>query len=64
MRAIAIDNKNINYQLALSHSLLEQGKFEQALPWLESVRRIAPNNATVVDVLPKVQARLAQQQNR
>jgi hypothetical protein len=43
---------------------LEQGKLEQALPWLESVRRIAPNNATVVDVLPKVQARLAQQQNR
>ncbi len=64
MRAIAVDNKNINYQLALSHSLLEQGKLEQALPWLESVRRIAPNNATVVDVLPKVQARLAQQQNR
>jgi tetratricopeptide (TPR) repeat protein len=64
MRAIAVDNKNINYQLALSHSLLEQGKLKQALPWLESVRRIAPNNATVVDVLPKVQARLAQQQNR
>ncbi|MEW6994290.1 tetratricopeptide repeat protein [Colwelliaceae bacterium MEBiC 14330] len=59
MRAIAIDKKNINYQLALSHSLLEQGKLEQALPWLESVRRIAPNNATVIDVLPKVRAHLA-----
>ncbi len=59
MRAIAVDNKNINYQLALSHSLLEQGKLKQALPWLESVRSVAPNNATVVDVLPKVKAHLA-----
>ena len=59
IRAIAIDEQNINYQLALSHSLLEQGKLEQALPWLESVSRIAPNNATVVDVLPKVKAHLA-----
>ena len=59
MRAIAIDEQNINYQLALSHSLLEQGKLEQALPWLESVSRIAPNNATVVNVLPQVKAHLA-----
>jgi tetratricopeptide (TPR) repeat protein len=59
LRAIAINKSNINYQLALSHSLLEQGKLKQALPWLESVSRIAPNNATVVDVLPKVKAHLA-----
>ena len=58
MRAIASDKQNINYQLALSHALLEQGKLKQALPWLESVGRIAPNNTTVVDVLPKVKAHL------
>ena len=63
MRAIAVDNNNINYQLALSHAFLEQGKLKQALPWLESVSRIAPNNTTVVDVLPKVKAHLAQKEN-
>jgi len=63
MRAIASDKQNINYQLALSHALLEQGKLKQALPWLESVSRIAPNNITVVYVLPKVKAHLAQQEN-
>jgi len=59
-RAIEIDNKNINYQLALSHAYLEQSKFKQALPWLKSVLVIEPENTTVNDVLPKVKAHLAE----
>ncbi|MCW8865450.1 MAG: tetratricopeptide repeat protein [Colwellia sp.] len=60
-RAIKINNKNINYQLALSHVYLEQGKLQQALPWLESVLELEPNNATANDVLPKVKHHLAKQ---
>jgi len=58
-RAIEIDNKNINYQLALSHAYLEQRKFAQALPWLESALVIDSKNATANDVLTKVKEHLA-----
>ncbi|MCJ8318385.1 MAG: hypothetical protein MJK12_02050 [Colwellia sp.] len=57
-RAIEIDSQNVNYQLALSHAYLEQGKFSQALPWLESALVIDPENATANDVLTKVKAHL------
>jgi len=57
-RAIAANNSNVNYQLALSHAYLEQGKLQQALPWLESVLRLDPNNVTAIDVLPKVKSHL------
>lgn len=58
-RAIEIEDKNINYQLALSHAYLEQGKFKQALPWLASVLVLDPSNETANDVLPKIKAHLS-----
>jgi len=58
-RAIAANNSNVNYQLALSHAYLEQGKLQQALPWLESVLKLAPDNATAIKILPQVKAHLA-----
>jgi len=58
-RAIAINPTNINYQLALSHAYLEQGKLQQALPWLESVLRIAPKNITANKVIVQVKQYLS-----
>lgn len=58
-RAIKINSQNVNYQLALSHTYLEQGKLKAALPWLESVLALDPKNATANDVLPKVKHHLA-----
>ncbi len=58
-RAIDIESNNINYQLALSHAYLEQKQLKKALPWLESVLLIDPDNVTVNDVLPKVKAHLS-----
>jgi tetratricopeptide (TPR) repeat protein len=60
-RAIGINNENVNYQLALSHVLLEQGKLKQAVPWLESVFQLDAKNATANDVLPKVKHHMANQ---
>lgn len=57
-RATAINKNNVNYQLALSHAYLEQGKLKEALPWLESVLSIDPNNVTANAVLPKVKAHI------
>ncbi len=59
-RAIEINEGEINYQLALSHAYLSQGKLQQALPWLESVLKLDPKNTTAIDVLPKVKHQLAQ----
>lgn len=58
-RAIGIDDKNVNYQLALSHAYLEQSKLKEAVPWLESVLILEPENTTAKDVLPKVKAHLS-----
>lgn len=58
-RAIDIDDQNINYQLALSHVYLEQGKLQQAIPWLELVLILEPTNETAKDILPKVKQYLA-----
>jgi len=58
-RAIAANNNDVNYQLALSHAYLEQGKLKQAVPWLESVLALDPKNVTANDVLPKVKEHLA-----
>jgi len=58
-RAIAAKESDVNYQLALSHAYLEQRKLQQALPWLESVLKLDPKNATANDVLPKVKAHLS-----
>lgn len=60
-RAIAANEHNVNYQLALSHAYLEQSKLKQALPWLESVLILDPENATANDVLPKIKHHLAKQ---
>jgi len=60
IRAIAANNKDVNSQLALSHAYIEQRKFKKALPWLESVLHIEPENKTAKDVLPKVKSYLAQ----
>jgi len=57
-RAIAANENNVNYQLALSHAYLEQRKLSKALPWLESVLVLEPNNVTANDILPKVKAHL------
>jgi len=58
-RAIAANKSDVNYQLALSHAFLELGKLKQALPMLESVLRLDPNNKTANDVLPKVKHHLS-----
>ena len=58
-RAIAADEKNVNYQLALSHAYLEEDKLNMALPWLESVLVIEPENITANKVLKQVQAFLS-----
>ncbi len=62
-RAVAVNQSDVNYPLALSHAYLEQGKLKQAVPWLESVLVLEPKNATANDILPKVKARLASQVN-
>lgn len=58
-RAIAANENNVNYQLALSHAYLEQSKPKQALSWLESVLILDPENVTANEVLPKVKAHLS-----
>lgn len=63
-RAIAADTQNVNYQLALSHAYIEQGKLKKSLPWLASVLTLEPNNVTANDVLPKVKAYIVKQESQ
>jgi len=60
-RAVAIEASNTNYALALSHAYLAAGQLQQAIPHLEQVLVLEPDNVTANDVLPQVKRHLAKQ---
>lgn len=58
-RATHIEPENINYRLALSHAYILQGRYKEALPWLNSVLKIDPNNKTALSARDKINSFMA-----